>query len=405
MVDVVSNFAVPVSTPDLGRQASLLAHAHVASLALALGRAQAAGSPNASLRAHVESRARASTGAARLWAPEIGVIRSFFRAADIEGALTQLALHLTDLGEQEPWTVTLDGPRAFLFAGHILRLDGKVEVAPQGDLLVFRDARGTNRFRLGAGVWTAETDVLRVASTIPTPRTLGFDAPKYVIALRRDPNVVDGEEIDQADLFGTIDPTGRPLSDYAAGQLQKGFELVDSAMPSFSDYLRILLRGVAAIPAGSGANGQSSGSSSEYPGIFTCTFPGGGDWLAETLVHECSHQYLNLLHSVFPLTTKDDGQRYFSSIKNDKRTLQRQIIGYHAVANITLFRRALVEYADSPHRRQELAKFEAFAQEMRPEIDRGTTFTEEGRTFVDVLNARLDEGGATMPADIRVSAA
>jgi len=398
MTDVVLNFAAPLNDEALIKQANVLADAFLVSFGKVLARLQETRSDSHPLCKYISAAARAARPGARAWSPEIGVARGYLRAGANDAAVAQTALLVSRLSKAGNWSAHLKSPKIFLVGGIPISLVGDIVVECSDDrLAIHQSAIGRNHATEFAcddlGVWRliaiSDDGGLETAYAPMTLANGPAADEKFVLALAANPNVEDDVEVDEACLVDSIDPAGSELAEYAAGQMRQAYELVDKTLPEFSQYVRLLLRGLAAVPSVNG--GRASGSSFDYPGIFTCTFPGDLDWFAETLVHEASHQYMNLLKSAFPLTQADDGKRYYSSIKRMYRDLGRQMIGYHAVVNIVLFRRALIERCGSSERRvAELGRFQSYADEMRQELAGGTTFTEEGRVFIGELNRRLD---------------
>ncbi len=396
MVDVVPNFAVPMSDEALTKQTNVLALANFTSTAKQLFRSRPSNSPCPEVYDELLVRARNVAQGTRTWTPAAGVVRSFQRAEDFDAGAIQLALLLTALGGWDSWSGTLSRPTTFLLGVNTLELDGRFEVKASPSRIEIAGASLPAPIVFEAaseGVWLPAPDGQaggRVQECGAHLEAAGL-LDKFVLPLKGNPNMTGEKETERTDFLEAINPGERDLAAYAAVRIAQAYDMIDTVAPQYSLYTRLLVRGVGAYPAGLFGHGQrSSGSSSDYPGLYTCTFPGALDWLAETLVHESSHQHLNLLTSVFPLTEGDDGKRYYSSIKGKPRTLRRQILGYHAVVNITLFRRNLIDrLGHSAHRKRELDLFEQYAVDMRAELDGATTYTDEGRTFVERLNAQL----------------
>jgi HEXXH motif-containing protein len=391
MTDVVANFAVPSHDTDLERQTAILVRAYAAATAKLIARRGGADPAMAPLVVAMIDATRGVAQPAMLWSPELGAARAHVRADRPDAAAAQFALLLLSTGNLQSFESELSTPTHFLCAGTSFTLDGRV--AAEANENMIRLDTPTQKFTLrnhGAG-W--RLDPLPAAATgaraATNPAPVSGSDGKYVMALASNPNIVNGVEVDRGDLLSALDPDGNDFAVFAAAQMAKAFKLIDSAAPRFSRYVRLLLRGIGAMPIGS--VGRTSGSSTEYLGIFSCSLPAVTDWLAESLVHESAHQYHYVLDAALPMTRADDGKRYFSAIKGKPRTLGRQIIGYHAVANIVLFRRALIDVlGPTATLREELERFEGYANEMRRELDGGTTYTDEGRAFVVELNRNLD---------------
>jgi HEXXH motif-containing protein len=84
---------------------------------------------------------------------------------------------------------------------------------------------------------------------------------------------------------------------------------------------------------------SSSGSDQDTPGLIYMSYTSELPWLAESLVHEASHQYMMMLHWLGPLDDGTDTNLYYSPLKQTGRPLSRIALAYHAVGNILLFYR------------------------------------------------------------------
>jgi HEXXH motif-containing protein len=82
-----------------------------------------------------------------------------------------------------------------------------------------------------------------------------------------------------------------------------------------------------------------SGSSSDQPGMIHVSYTSNWASLGESLVHEASHQYLDVLTWLGPVDDGTDTNLYYSPIKKQARSLYRITLTYHAFANVLLFYR------------------------------------------------------------------
>ncbi len=82
-----------------------------------------------------------------------------------------------------------------------------------------------------------------------------------------------------------------------------------------------------------------SATSMDWPGVVSCSFPIGAAALAETFVHEASHQHLNIVRRLGPVVNRTDAGLYYSPLKGSARPIEAILVAYHAVANMLLFYR------------------------------------------------------------------
>lgn len=87
---------------------------------------------------------------------------------------------------------------------------------------------------------------------------------------------------------------------------------------------------------------MKSGSTNKLLGLIYMSSSRKPMPLAEMLVHEASHQYLNLLCRVGPISDGTDATLYYSPAVRRPRPLERILVAYHAFANMELlYRRCL----------------------------------------------------------------
>jgi len=82
-------------------------------------------------------------------------------------------------------------------------------------------------------------------------------------------------------------------------------------------------------------------SSDSYSGVIGIGLPPLPNVLelAETLVHEASHQYFHILLRLGEVEDGTDSTLYYSPVKKCKRPIKAILIAYHAFANVLLFYR------------------------------------------------------------------
>lgn len=399
MVDVVANFATPVSNAHLERQARVLAGVYVSSLGKAIAKLPRDCGRGSDLADQIaEAVNKLPQGGAKLWAPELGVARTSALRGKVDAASLQMAILLAQHADAGQWEASLVGPHEVFFDGMRLMLNGPTTVSSRPDevtigTLVGARAGEVTLARALDGIWRVK-DVHGPSFTLDmrTHLTGSGSADKFVFPAVPRLETMGDEAIERTRLIDTMDASAATPA-AAAQALSEAYELVDHVLPDFTSYTRLLIRGFAAIPLQRVEDCRwSSGSGTDHPGVISFTHPANVEWYGETLVHEASHQYLQLLSYNLPVCKPDDGKRYYSSIKGTHRNLERQIIGFHAVANIVLYRRALIlKLGRTSGRVADLERFEAYAADMRAELDGATTYTDEGAAFVAELNRKLDE--------------
>ncbi len=123
--------------------------------------------------------------------------------------------------------------------------------------------------------------------------------------------------------------------DGMAKALSAGLELLDRASPEYAGWVRGIVRQVA--PLECQGRVVSSWSSLHYPGLISLTLFDSPLDVAETLVHEASHQRYHLLDRSIPLVKQEAVEDlHFSPIKQCPRPLPMVLLAFHAFCNIAL---------------------------------------------------------------------
>lgn len=117
--------------------------------------------------------------------------------------------------------------------------------------------------------------------------------------------------------------------------LEQALDLIATYAPPFQTWVMRLVNSISLLRYETGL--YHSGSSPHLPGFIYLSM--GSDPLvtAELLVHEATHQYMNLLCRLGPLDDGSDEQLYYSPFKDTHRPLSAIITAYHAFGNILLF--------------------------------------------------------------------
>ncbi|PBA29001.1 hypothetical protein CKJ65_25160 [Mycobacterium intracellulare] len=86
-----------------------------------------------------------------------------------------------------------------------------------------------------------------------------------------------------------------------------------------------------------------SGSVEHYLGLVHLSLHSEPLPVAELLVHEATHQYMNVIAKVEPLDDGTDSKTYWSPAVNTQRPVAKIIAALHAFGNVMLFYRSCVE--------------------------------------------------------------
>ncbi|HMJ11350.1 MAG TPA: HEXXH motif-containing putative peptide modification protein [Polyangiaceae bacterium] len=123
-----------------------------------------------------------------------------------------------------------------------------------------------------------------------------------------------------------------------ADALRDALELIATHAPQYESWVGSAARIV--IPTRHKPEHDTSHSFVAFPGIVVVGLPTDRGMLGELLVHETSHLHHGAVSKGHTLTTSDDPQRYWSPFPQAERNVGMLAFGFHAFANIGLFRRA-----------------------------------------------------------------
>lgn len=126
-----------------------------------------------------------------------------------------------------------------------------------------------------------------------------------------------------------------------------------------------------------------SRSSVLTPGRVAASFPATPLALAELLVHEASHQYLELARELGPLDDGTDATLYWSPAVKTGRAVGRILVAHHAWANLcALFERCIDRKMDiDGYAARNLPLLRADLDEMTASLSRSRALTEAGRAL------------------------
>lgn len=133
---------------------------------------------------------------------------------------------------------------------------------------------------------------------------------------------------------GGIDPDRA----YVA-KIRDALALLDRQSPAHCDWVRRLA--VTVTPLERQGRTIRSWSSGDYPGLVCLCGNGELVEVAETLVHEASHQHFHALRQFGDLVDPSSDEMAFSPVKSCPRPIEMILLSYHAFANVQLYFRHL----------------------------------------------------------------
>jgi hypothetical protein len=145
-------------------------------------------------------------------------------------------------------------------------------------------------------------------------------------------------------VFGDVDDAAAALETFSPALialLTETLDLLEEHVPHYFDWVVRIIRRLAILHAEQ--NLLRSGSHQNRHGTIHISDNSRVLSLAEMLIHEASHQYLELLIKLGPTVDPGHTELYYSPVKQCDRPLDRILLAYHAFANVMLFYRQVAE--------------------------------------------------------------
>ncbi|MBB2484687.1 hypothetical protein H5407_05550 [Mitsuaria sp. WAJ17] len=287
---------------------------------------------------------------ARWWSPELGSCMARLSRGQLREATIFFLLAAHGTGATGDWTLDLPQPCRLSFAGATFTAHEAVKArCEQGRLQLWvlpPPAAPLCWQHIGAH-WVLEpgqaTDSRIDFAAGATVTSAGFeDKQVQSWTLPASYRSGDDPEVDwpPAQTAADLGPAWR---DQAARQTGEALDLLGQLHGNYRPWCQPLLRGLAAcrVPH---AQMLVSGSYRSHAGMLTVGFPIQTPLLAETLVHEISHQYYSLLSYAVPLIDRQVASGlYYSSFKRKDRPLEKILFAFHATANMAFYWHGLLQ--------------------------------------------------------------
>jgi HEXXH motif-containing protein len=248
-------------------------------------------------------------------------------SGEVLAAAVACALHFMVHGGAGNWRVRLPEPRRMLCGRWVLPLAGSIAAESDGSTVALHieceDHSRQLQFSRKAQRWNE-----------PVTELPQFGAADRQIVLLP-PSLVGPEHFTQA----------RPVMIEPAENLVQGcrnaLDLLEGSSPAYLPWVVRLIRHIVLLQAQNKV--QQSCSAEELPGFCCISFDENPLEIGELLVHEASHQHLNLLGLLGPFADAADPRRYYSPLKRTERPLERILVAYHAAGNSILYYRDCFE--------------------------------------------------------------
>jgi HEXXH motif-containing protein len=290
-----------------------------------------------------------------------------------------LALHLHACGTPGSWELDLAGKTRLRWGRWLLPEADCVCVKATESQAVVRLCRGRSAvevtFRRRGGRWLTEG-----AAALPVVGSL--DCP---IVLFNNP-AIDGLEFGGPLRFARV-PLARIVK-----QCDAAVALLRRHAPIYLRWVKKVVRSI--VPVDANLSGIIAGSDFTKPGVVQVSFPVGTVLLAETLVHEASHQHLEIVRRLGPVHSGSDQALYYSPIRKAGRPIDKILVAYHAMVNVLLFYRLCRQSGlrDGGYIKRREGKLLSQLEELEAPLRRTRALTPLGRALWEPLAERIHNG-------------
>lgn len=297
--------------------------------------------------------------------------------ADERVRAAMLALQLTARGIAGRWRLDLGRPAA-LFCGNWLLPEAEaIEVDSDGThahvRLTTPQGRSQGMLTRGATGWTGDRGhalaqfgpLPNRISVLPPPAvvTPGFDELRPMLA----------HDVDAA----------------MAAACQRALDLIAAHAPIYRRWVERVIRHI--IPLRFEKSLIRSGSDAGQPGVIHMSYDERAIVLAEMLVHEGTHQYMNLLCRLGDIDDGSDTKLYYSPVRRTDRPLSAIVVAYHAFANVLLLYRLCQQSGadDGGYCTTEEVKLIPQLRELEQVLTQADALTDIGRALYEPLVPRI----------------
>ena len=265
-----------------------------------------------------------------LWCPELGHCLAALKKTKLSNAqrgLTQIVLNLLSAGIPGTWTIDLAEPMSLRWDRFLLPKALRLEVhndgkeahirthnADSGQLLEFHAISN------GKVEWHSPD-----AEAIP-----------YLELVDNRALLLSGLQSEEMEFPETVLPGVPAITDTHKRHLSAAIDLFREQFPTWTPWFDRVLRTITVSE--SSPEGIHSGTREGFYGSIWISDCDDLLKVAESLIHEASHQYYFLLSRLVDLTN-DDGRRFYSPFVDTQRPPDKLLLAYHAFTNVEMFYR------------------------------------------------------------------
>jgi hypothetical protein len=265
------------------------------------------------------------------WSADLGNLYKVTRLGDEDQAMKNAAAFALMAGAKGfggEWQLELSKATKFFWDDWVLPDCDKLKVissAANASIKLSLDGEQTQIF------FARDLDGWKCQTPARAVRLPSFGSGKHRIVLL--PRYAAGvfQDVDAVAL-DTFPPTVMKV-------LTQALDLLEEHLPHYFDWVVRIIRRVVVLH--SGPNVLHSGSPDCQYGTILISDNSRALSVAEMLIHEASHQYLELLNKLGPTVDPGHTELYYSPAKRCDRPLHKILLAYHAFANVMLFYRGV----------------------------------------------------------------
>lgn len=315
-----------------------------------------------------------------VWHLSFGEVRKAMlpgHPADARVRAAMLALQLTARGIAGRWRLDLDRPAALVCDNWLLPEAQAVEVDSDGTQAHMRLTTPQGRVQgvltRGAAGWHGESGGA-LAQFGPSQNRITILPPQAVVTPGFDElRPMLAHDVDRA----------------MAVACQGALNLIAAHAPIYQRWVERVIRHI--IPLRFEKSLIRSGSDAGQPGVIHMSYDERAIVLAEMLVHEGTHQYMNLLCRLGDIDDGSDTKLYYSPVRRTDRPLSAIVVAYHAFANVLLFYRQCQQSGvdDGGYCAAEEVKLVPQLRELEQVLKQANALTDIGRALYEPLVPRV----------------
>lgn len=262
---------------------------------------------------------------------------SAHRGSGAQRSAAALALRLHEYDFRGDWQVESDAFFHYTFDRWLLPRSSMLHVSaePHGVSITLKSEVGgrvTHRFVRAGDAWKSDDAPMEL------PLVQGEGVRWPLVPAECIPTVM-GEKLLRDEAFSAFDGQAGAACAELGAQCTAALRLIDEGAPSYSPWITRLVRSLVPLRITRGM--QNSTTAFLAPGVIALSAQRDPVMMAETLVHEATHQYLYVLSRLGSIDDGTDTALYFSPFKNTGRPLRYIVLTYHAFGNVLLFDRML----------------------------------------------------------------